>query len=144
MKKSDIRDITIRTDEARAMDTNSKAGIDSVSGVDVGAPETMGNPSGAPSGGTPVTIPSVAGLPVGPGGSGSGREQPACVAPSDADSVQTSPSGRSVSWPDAADRTSAGGAGSTTTLVQKTGSAVKFPEAADTSMQPKSVDSFAC
>lgn len=126
MKKSDLKDVTIRM-----VGDNAQAGADAPSGIDVAAPKTMGNPSAAPTGGTPSTIPSVAGLPVGPGGSGSGKDQPSCSKPSDTSSVGSVAPGARVGFPAAADKTSAGGIKTTSTLVEKTGSSVGFPAAAD-------------
>ena len=73
------------------------------------------------------------------------QSQPSCPKPADTDSVGAVAPGRSVSFPGAADTTSAGGAKTTTTLVEKTGSAVKFPDAADTKSAGgvKMTDSFA-
>jgi len=82
-----------------------------------------------------------------PGKSNSGGEpddlaQPSMSKPSDTKSVGAVTTGKSVSFPDASDKTSAGGIKTTSTLVEKTGKAVSFPPAADTSMQPKPVSSF--
>lgn len=58
--------------------------------------------------------------------------QPTEPSPPDADSVQTSPEGQAVPFPSGADMTSAGGAKSTDTWAQITGSKVNFPPASDT------------
>ena len=127
MNKFDVVDVTIRM-----VGDNAKAGANAPSGTDVAAPETSGNPSGAPTGGTPVTIPSVGGLPVGPGGSGSGKDQPMCPKPADTNSWIAVNPGQSAGFPPASDQSSAGGIKTTTTWVQKTGSVQKFPSASDT------------
>lgn len=145
MKKSDISERRSVGDVTSiSTGTTAQSGVSDGKAGMVAAPETSGNPSGDMSGGAIGTSsnPSLAGLPV---GSNKGFAPPDLVQPDqgttkEADSVQTSPDGRSVSWPAAANMTD--GAKMTTTWMEKTGSKVAFPAAANKTSGVKEVSSF--
>jgi hypothetical protein len=153
VKKTDVVDLTIRPGQVRMVgdvgkistgDT-AKAGANAPSGGEVGAPKTMGQPSGASSAPSVTDyVPSLAGLPAGYSkGPNPDLPQPAEGSAPEAGSVQTSPNGQGVSWPAAADGSSAGGAKvAGDTLMQITGTKVGFPAGANNSAPIKDVESF--
>lgn len=143
MKKSDVRDLTIKPAETRTVGdvTSISAGDTAKAGANspdlgVDAPNYMANPGVSDGKGQNDYIPSGEGdanraadeIP----GQAPNVPDASAGMPKEESSVNSGPYGKRVSWPSAADGTSAGGAGSTTTLVQKTGSVVKFPSASDT------------
>jgi hypothetical protein len=134
MKKSDIKDMTIR-----ASTDNTQAGADAPSGMDVAAPKTMGQPSAAPSNPDPSEE-----MPVGHARPDSAESQPACAKPPSVNSVEASPVGQAIGFPPAADMSSPGPITTAQGMqaTQVTGAKVPFPPAADTSMQPKVVTSW--
>lgn len=154
MKKTDVRDVTIRPGQENRMvgDVTSvsigdtaKAGTDDGVGQ-VQPPATIGNPSMAdgmePSG--DEYIPSTKDISLGKPGIGSSRPQPDCGTAPSTDTLQEV-TGKKVGWPSTADGRSAGaskdgGQGLESTPI--TGSKQPFPPASDNSMKAKVVDSF--
>ncbi len=155
MKTTDFKDVTIRTPEARQVgdvisigpSDTAKAGADS---PDLGVqaiPDPFGNTSVEPEDDVAAanSNPSLSGLPVSTGsrsGEPDDLAQPKVEAPDEENSVNDGPYGARVSWPAGADGSSAGGVKTTDTLVQKTGTIVKFPATSDTSAPVKIVQQF--
>lgn len=150
MKKSDVKDVTIRSVgdvTSISVSENKKAGVVSGPAGTVAAPATSGNLSGAPSALSTINAPhnpSLDGLPLPEKESHEPDDlaQPSMGTTPEADSVQTSPVGKSISFPSASDTKSAGGIKTVTSLVEKTGAKVSFPAASNTTGPIKSVTSF--
>lgn len=141
MKKSDVHDITIRAGGGPS--GNESAGADKPAGIGVAAPETIGQPSGAPSTFTDDNRPYDHNQVDGNTG-GSGLTQPPGQMPVENSLHDAAPGAIRVGYPAAADKTSAGPVGSGQGLAgsEITGSKVSYPVAADTSMKGKDVSSF--
>lgn len=153
MTKANVEDRTIRpaSDQRNvgdvtkigAMDT-AKAGSKGLgSGLDVDAPFIGANPGFSDGKGSNDYIPSVEGdanRAAEPFSAPNSPDMSAGEAMEEA-SVNDGPYGQRVNWPAAADMSTSGGTPkSTTTLVEKTGSVVKFPAAADTVSAGKGKD----
>lgn len=141
MNKTDVKDITIRAGMAATQEKVSPPDLG------VAAPETSGNPSGAPNKLTPSTTPydnASATVVTGKGGllPDTGQAQPDCPAPKE--SSLHDGLGSAVGFPAASDKASAGpvGSGHGLSATPIPGAKIAFPSASDTSMKGKDVSSF--
>ena len=148
MKKSDVREVRSVGDVTSISSaTTAKSGVSSGPAGDVAAPMTHGETSGNTSTlkeGVMNQNPSTDGLPpMVRAKSDYPGPQPDESKPADASSMEASPVGRSVSWPAAADKTSAGSTSSVPDFTGwSTGSKVGFPAAANKTSGIKEVTNF--
>ena len=155
MKKSDVKDLTIRPEAERMIgdvtkistSDTAKSGTDQTTGK-VQAPAEKGQPSQTDGDNVLQYVPSLQGLPPGTGNvDNSAAAQPDMgKAPQD-DTVATEQNGKGVVWPDAANMAAAAGMTSGAakdggTLMLKTGTKQPFPVASLMTAPVKTVDSF--